>query len=257
MKKVLSLYFLLSLLIFVNLYAESKLSIDINPKASFSQKSINLYKDLIFGSDASEKYVENQIKLSKLFAKAYIKKYSINKIDRDILKLQLLRALSLMYINKLKQLHKPSEEVLKSYYLDHIDSFNPITKVSMQILTEKSLKKADEIYLKIKNDHKLFLDFIKKEDNDPVNRYKTYFKNVSLMTFVPTVREWIRDHKKGDISKPIKVGSYFLICKLLDKQKPNKSYKTLKDSIKKRLLSMYMMHIVRDEYKRLSKESEK
>lgn len=257
MKKILSFCILSLFFILSNLYADSKLCINMSSKVSTSPKTISLYKNIIFNNLVSNKYVKNQIKLSKLFAKAYLKKYTIDKTTKNIIKLQTLRILSLLYIDKLKKLHTPSEKVLKSYYFDHIDEFNPIEKVSLWVLTKKSLKRADELYLKIKKDHKLFLNFLNKQDNSITNSYKSYYKDESLLTFTPQVREWIREHKVGDISEPVKVGSFFLICKLIKKEKPNKTYKALKEGIEKRLLAMYMRKLVKDEYKRLTQESEK
>ena len=245
MKKI-STIFLTSIFI----YANSTICYE-NPKnIKVSKEEIRIYKNNITnGNILSDKAIKETLLKNRLFSKAFLKKYNIDKKTKTLLNLSIENTLSNLYIKKLKQLNKPDDKVLKSFYLDHKDEFKPVEKVSISTIKVNSLKKADKIYLKLKQNPKLFEDIAKRESIDP----QIHYKNISILRFNPFIREWIRNHKKGNISEPIKIGNYFFIDKIDDKTKTNISYNSLKNDIKNILMSVYVNSMIKKELEKLKK----
>jgi len=245
MKKI-STIFLTSIFI----YANSTICYEIPKNIKVSKEEIKIYKNSITNGDIlSDKTIKETILKNRLFSKAFLNRYKIDKKTKTLLNISIENALSNLYIEKLKQFNKPNDKVLKSFYLDHKDEFKPIEKVSISTIKVNSLKKADKIYLKLKQNPKLFEELAKRENLDP----QIHYKDISILRFNPIVREWIRNHKKGDISEPIKIGNSFFIDRIDNKTKTNISYNSLKEDIKNLLMSIYVNSMIKKEFEKLKK----
>lgn len=233
--------------IFVTMYLKTK---------KLQKKKIEIYKKNIPGAQyLPEKAILNELLENRLFANAFLKdKNHIDDNTTIILNFAIEKALASLYIKRLKKQKQPDEKALKSFYLDHIDSFKPMPIVSISTIAVDSLKKADEIYIKIKKNPKLFEELAKKESIDPSASNGGHYKNVPIITFAPEVREWIRKHKVGDVSEPIKVGRFYYIDRIDKKKKTDISYKSLKEDIKKILINVYIAEKIKEEFKKLKEE---
>lgn len=178
----------------------------------------------------------------------------MSKKVKTLIKLNSEKLLALLYIEKLKESNKPSDKVLRSYFLDHKDAFKPLQKISVTTIAVKSLKKADEIYLKLKRHPNLFEKFVKKYSEDPSKDSGGHYKDISIDKFTPLVREWIREHKVGEISQPLKVGLYYFIDRMDAKKEVKVTYDSLKENMKKILEALYIKGAIQKEFKKLKQK---
>ena len=216
-----------------------------------SSEEVKLYKK-IFPQNAymSDKVVKEKILRNRLFSNEYTKT-PLSEEDKKKLQLVAEWILALSYQEKIKKEHPPTEEALKSFYLDHKDSFKPTEIVDISSIAVPSLKKADEIYLTLKKNPEKFEEIAKKESLDPSAKIGGKYKNVPILMFHPEVREWIRTHKKGDISEPIKAGKYYYIDRIDNKYKTSTDYNSIKKDIKELLENLYMKNILDKKFEAL------
>jgi len=240
----------------VSLYATTKTCYEMPKNAEISKKEIEVYKKSIPTADlVPDSAVRNDLLKNRLFAKTFLEQSgSIDEDTKIVINQAVEKALANLYMEKIKRENQPDEKALKSFYLDHAESFKPLTSVSISTIAVDSLKKADEIYLKLKKDPKLFEEIAKKESVDPAASNGGHYKDVPILKFAPAVREWIRKHKEGDISEPIMVGRYFYIDRIDKKSKTDTSYESLKSDIKKILVNAYLAERVKEEFKKLKEK---
>ena len=240
----------------VSLYATTKTCYEIPKNVKLSKKEIEVYKKNIQSTDlVPDSAVRNDLLKNRLFAKAFLEQSGFVDEDTKIVINQAVeKALANLYMQELKRKNQPDEKALKSFYLDHAESFKPLTNVSISTIAVDSLKKADEIYLKLKKDPKLFEEIAKKESLDASASSGGHYKDVPILKFAPAIRDWIRKHKEGDISEPIMVGRYFYIDRIDRKSKTDTSYESLKSDIKKILVNAFLAEKIKEEFKKLKEK---
>ena len=223
---------------------------------SVDSKEVKLYKQ-IFPQNAymPDSVIENKIYKNRLFTKEYMKR-PLSQEDKRKLQLVIEWILALSYIDKLKKEHAPTEEDLKSFYLDKKDLFKPVEIVDISTIAVPSLKKADEIYQMLKKNPEKFEEIAKKESLDPSAKSGGKYKKVSILMFHPDIREWIRTHKTGDISEPIKVGKYYYIDRIDNKYKTSTDYNSVKKDIKELLENIYIKNMIDQEFEKLKSKVE-
>jgi len=227
----------------IALYA-SEVCINTNIK-KITPELVKTKKQIIpNGKYYTDDSVKKVIKKEKFFANAFIKQFGIDEKTKKALTLSAYETLTELYRNKLKEKYAPDEKTIKSFYIDHKDEFQPETKVSISTITLASLKKADEIYAKLKKHPEKFDELAKKYSIDSNIKYK----DVELSKFAYPVREWIRKAKKGEISEPVKVGKYYFIDRLENKKERGVSYEELKPFIKEILVNIYINNLMKKQY---------
>jgi len=225
------------------------------PKTDITKEEVTLYKKFLApNSFLPPKVVKDNILKNRLFAQEFLKRYKLSPEERMALNLIIEKFLAQLYIKRLKREHPADERVLKSFYLDHKESFKPLEKVDISTIAVDSLKKADKIFFQLQKNPSSFEKIAKKESLDPSASDGGKYKGVSISSFHPLIRKWIKEHKVGDISQPIKIGRLYYIERLDNRYRVDTSYKNLHNDIKKIVEGAYMNQEIKKEFKRL-KES--
>jgi len=236
------------------LQANSEISYKQPSKITIDKSEAQAYKDIFFHSKTvSYKKMLQKLSQNRVFAKEFLKQDNLTKKERQALNIAIEDAIAKIYIQRYKESHKPSKAAIKSFYLDHQESFQPTQKVTLSSIVTDSLSKADKIYLEVTKNPKKFDAIAKKESLEPL---AISFKDVPIERFNPIVREWIRNHKKEDISEPIKVGRFYYIDKLDKKVKTVIDYDHLKEDIKELLLNLYIKNRLENHYESLKEKYE-
>jgi len=240
----------------VSLYATTKTCYEIPKNVEISQKEIEVYKKNIRATNlVPDGVVKDELLKNRLFAKAFLKESGfVGEDAKNLINQAVEKVLADLYIKKIKKKNQPNKKALKSFYLDHVESFKPLINVSISTIAVDSLKKADEIYLKLKKEPKLFEEIAKKESVTTTASGGGHYKDVPILKFAPAIRDWIRKHKEGDISEPIKVGRYFYIERIDKKSKTDISYESLESDIKNVLVNVYLTKRVKEEFKKLKEK---
>ena len=249
-------------LIVVTAMLSSSLLLQANNEISYTQPSkitidkseAQAYKDIFFHSKTvSYKKMLQKLSQNRVFAKQFLKQGNLTKKEKLAINIAIEDILAKVYIEKYKETHKPSQAAIKSFYLDHKESFQPTQKISVSSIVTDSLSKADKIYLQVTKNPKKFNAIAKKESLEPL---AISFKNISIAAFNPVVREWIRNHKKEDISEPIKIGRFYYIDRLDKKVQTVVDYKHLKNNIKTLLSNLYIKNRLENHYESLKEKYE-
>jgi len=191
-----------------------------------------------------KKSLKKTLQRNRLFTKAYLENSKLTKEQKALLNLAVEEKIASFYIDKLKKENEPDHLAIKSFYLDHYEEFKPIEKVSVKSLTFKSLAEADKAYLKMKD----------AKDKQKFFKEATTFDSVAITLFSPEIREWIREHKEGEISKPFKVNNKYVIDYIVKKEKTKVSFENLSEEMKNILTNVYMHQGIDKEYERLRKK---
>jgi len=219
--------------------------------SNVESEEIALYKELFSSANIlSDKAIKVEIEKNRLLAHEILKKNLSQSLKKKI-QLAIENVLAQHYIKEFKTKHAPSKEAIESFYLDHKDSFRPIEHVDISTIMVASLKKADDIYTYLKKHPEDFEKLAKQENLDITTKNGGKYVNVPLSMFKPTIRQWIREHKVGDISPPLQVGNVFYIEKIEKKYRPSTAYKDLKPDIKKILENIYVQEKLQEHIKKI------
>jgi len=236
------------------LQANSEISYKQPSKITIDKDEAQAYRDVFFHSKTvSYEKMLKKLSQNRVFAKQFLKQGNLTKKDKMALNIAIEDAIAKIYIHHYKKTHQPSKAAIKSFYLDHQESFQPTQKVSVSSIVTDSLSKADKIYLEVTKNPKRFDAIAKKESLEPLD---ITFKDISIETFAPAVREWIRKHKKEDISEPMKIGRFYYIDRLDKKVETIVDYEHLKDDIKTLLSNLYIHNNLEHHYESLKEEYE-
>ena len=183
--------------------------------------------------------IEENLKKKIFFAKKY------NLKDKDLVaKLGAIEALSNAYREYLIKKYSPNEKVIKSFYEEYKNQFAPSTIVNISTIKVKSIDLADKIYKKLKKEPSKF-DKLAKEYSLDKN---IHYVNLPVDKFAYKVRDFIRKSKKGEISKPVKIGEFYYIDRLDNKKTIKPTYENLKPQIKKILVNIYVNKLMKKMY---------
>ena len=186
-----------------------------------------------------ENAIEENLNKKIFFAKKY------NLKDKNLIaKLGAIEALSNAYRQYLIKKYSPNEKVIKSFYEEYKDQFAPSTIVNISTIKVKSIDLADKIYKELKKNPSKFNEIAKKYSLDN----NIHYVNLPLDKFVFKVRDFIRNAKKGDISKPIKIGEFYYIDRVDNKKVIKPTYENLKPQIKKLLVNIYVNKLMQKMY---------
>lgn len=247
-----------SLFITASLYGSQSISYQVPTDVKISSTDLKVYKDIFSPSNfVTDSKIKKRLLKNRVFTKAFFEQTKLdNKELNGVVTLAFEQIFSDLYERELVRKNLPDEKVLKSFYLDHKNSFKVVDSFSVSTVVFDSLNEADEFYLKFKEDSS-FMDKVIADKNSYLDiKDSEHYKNVKLTNFAPQVRKWLRKHKTGDISEPIKVGHFYFINRIDKVFKNDSKYETLKDDIKKTLKAVYKSQKVEDEYKRLKEASE-
>ena len=123
--------------------------------------------------------------------------------------------------------------------MEYKDQFAPSTIVDISTIKVKSIDLADKIYSELKKGAS-FEKLAKKYSLDE----NIHYVNLPLDKFAYEVRNFIRKAKKGEISKPIKVGEFYYIDRLDNKKTIKPTYENLKPQIKEILVNIYVKKLM-------------
>ena len=241
----------------VSLWANPKICYNLPKDTKITNVDIEVFKKSaqspIFTSD---NVVERELLKNRLFAKSFLEKNNLKDNDvKRYVNLMVEQALASLYIAKIKEKNKPSDSVIKSFYLDHIDSIKPVEQVSVSVIALDSLKRADEVYLELKKDSSKFEAIAKKESLDPSASDGGHYKDIKITNFAPVIRKYLREHKVAQVSQPMQVGRFFYIERIDKKEKSDVGYDSLKKDVKDLLSNIYLNQKIKEEFEKLkSKE---
>lgn len=222
--------------------------------SNITNEDIHIYRKLFPESKIlPDQTIESTIKNNRLLAKEVLKNGVSKELQKRV-RLAIEKTLSQYYIEKLKKKYAPSKEAIESFYLDHKDSFHPVEQVDISTIMVASLQKADQLYRYLQKHPEKFSQTAKKESLDPMAKNGGRYVHVPISMFNPKIREWIRKHKAGDISPPLKVGDVFFIEKLEKKYQPPLSYEALSPEIKNLLETIYVNKKIENKLKQLKEE---
>ncbi len=190
----------------------------------------------------STKDVKKTLLKNRLFAKAYLQEKGHNKKELNtLLRLAVENELATLYIKELKEKHAPTQKVVKSFYDANKNGLKEQTFVDIETYSTQNLQKADTLYLHYKKDAK---GFSKAKE---VKKYT----HIKLQKFAPEVREWIREHKAGDISQPIQIGNYYFVEKLEKKESIKPTYDSFSPELKELLKALYIKNNIEETLEKL------
>lgn len=191
---------------------------------------------------------------NRVFTKAFFDEYKLDDDLKHQLDLSFENDVSSLYVRLMKNKIHPSEKVLKSFYLDHRESFVPTATIRYHLIVTDSEPKAYDAYHAIVNEGKDFETVAKKYSVDPSGKFGGKQPRVTTSALIPPLRMWVKSAKSGDISHPIAVGNRYFIVKLDEKKLNDTSYEHLKPDIKELLTNVYISQHIKEEYNRLKKK---
>lgn len=162
-------------------------------------------------------------------------------IDDDFIKEQIKTEL---YIQKFEEMVRKelnlTDEKLREYYNQHIDTYTNMEVKASHILVEKE-EEAKNILEKI-NKGEDFGELAKKYSKDPGSKEKGgdlgYFSKGMM---VPEFEKAAFALKKGEISAPVKTKHGYHIIKVVDTKKETKKFEEVKGNIERTLIDQTMM----------------
>lgn len=243
---------LIAAVLLVSFLYGKNLCYDINSikATSIGIEAVKEYDNL----NIPKKYIKKVFDRNIVFAKALVKKYSLNKKDKEYIDLKIAEALANIYMKKESNRFQPNEQEIKSFYIDHKSEFKPILEANLSLISVASLNLADKIYSELRKNPNKFKELAKKYSIDGTSQIGGSLGVVNLDRFPFVIRKWVREHKKGDISEPIKVGNYFFILQLHKKIEKQPTYENEREWIKKLLTKLVKYKKLKEEYKRLKEE---
>jgi foldase protein PrsA len=133
-----------------------------------------------------------------------------------------------------------TDEKLREYYNQHIDTYTNMEVKASHILVEKE-EEAKNILEKI-NKGEDFGELAKKYSKDPGSKEKGgdlgYFSKGMM---VPEFEKAAFALKKGEISAPVKTKHGYHIIKVVDTKKETKKFEEVKGNIERTLIDQTMM----------------
>lgn len=224
---------------------------DIN-LTDISSKQIELLRN-IDNLNIPDKYIKKIQQRNMIFAKALQKKYTLDANDKAYLKLKLTEAMAKLYIKKRSIEFEPTEDDIKSFYIDHKDEFKPSLEANLSIIVIPSLTLADSIERELKENIENFGKLAKKYSIDDSSQIGGYIGYTKLDKFPYSLRNWIETAQKNGVSEPIKAGDYWFILKLDGKRVSSTEYKDLKPTIKTLLKKLVKREKMVEEEKHLKR----
>lgn len=224
---------------------------------SFS-RDLKENKDEVYGSGAGfvitssqveefkKMYVPQNIVLTKrellnvvLQQKLFSLEASKSGMDQDQelkTKLNMMRdrELSLAYVTE--NLYKElgiTDDILKSYYLSHIEDFTTPTKYKLARIVLKSKIEADEL-IKLLKEGKSFESLVEKYSIDYFTwKNKGVFGTYTLKQLSPKVAGLVKKLQKGETSKVVELSTgFYYVFKVMDVSVgTRKSFEVVKDEI--------------------------
>jgi len=179
-----------------------------------------------------DRYIKKVLERNLLFAKVLQKRYVLNENDREYLKLKLAEAMAKLYIKKRSREFEPTEDDIKSFYIDHKDEFKPSLEAELYIMAIPSLPLADSIKRELTANIDKFEELAKRYSIDGSAIAGGYIGYTKLEKFPYALRNWIETTQQNGVSEPIKAGEYWFILKLDGKRVSSTEYKDLKPAIK-------------------------
>lgn len=225
------------LLVSIGIFAFSnEISINLN---KINKKEL-LKEELKFAPSYIPKNTIEENLNKKIF---FAKKYNL-KDKALVAKLGAVEALSNAYRNYLIKKYSPDDKVIKSFYEEYKAQFAPSTTVNISTIKVKSVDLADKLYNELKSNPSKFNKLAKKYSLDK----NIHYINLSLDKFNLEVRNFIRNAKKGQITKPVKIGEFYYIDRVDNKKTISPTYKNLKPQIKKILVNIYVNKLMKKMY---------
>ncbi len=215
---------------------------------------IDAYKTLFPATKyLSDNKIKKKILKDKLFASEFLQKEKIDNRLKHSLDLLVTHFLASRYIELVKKSNEPNETVLRSFYEVYKDSLKPPKSVDISTIKVPSLEEADKIYLTLKKDPQKFDQLAREKSKDS----QIHYKNVPITFFNPEIREWIRNHKQGDISTPFHIAPFYYIDRIDKIYDTNASYESLLPTMKQLLKNLYISNRLDRLYQQLKEKYQK
>lgn len=231
--------------------ADTTISYNKPSSMEISKEELQSYRDLFLNTQTiTDKKLEQELSQNRVFAKEFLKQSNLTHKQKTALNIAIEDILAKAYMEEYKQKHQPSQADIKSFYLDHEQSFKPLEKISISSIVTDSLAKADKIYLQLQKEPAQFDAIAQKESLEPNT---VSFKNIEITMFSPSIRDWIREHNQTDISEPIQVGRFYYIDRIDNKTQESVSYENLEEKIKDLLSTLYIHNELNNHYDALKK----
>ena len=240
-----------SLTIFTSFLKAEMLCIDFKSLAVSSNDIAQI--KMVDKPGIPERYIKKVQERNLLFADALKKSYRLDANDTAYLKLKVAEAMAKLYIIKRSRTFEPTEEDLKSFYIDHKNEFISNLEANLSVIAVKSLVIADKIEAELKQDAKKFESLAKQYSVDGSFETGGYIGYKKLEMFPYELRHWIESSKENQISEPIKSGGYWFILKVTDKHLSSTDYEDLKPTIKALLKRLVKRQKMVEEEKKLKR----
>jgi parvulin-like peptidyl-prolyl isomerase len=194
----------------------------------------------------------------KLFAREALKEGLDREPElRTRLEVVRERELATAYVTKhLFQELGITEDVLKSYYLSHIDDYTSPDKYTLARIVLKSREEADKVR-KMLTDGQEFGDLVEKYSLDYLTwKSKGVFGSYALKGLNPRVAGAVKDGKKGDITDVVELkNGFFYIFKIIDIVPGEVTpFKEVRDKIMPVVVGEKKLEVKRKMQERLMKE---
>ncbi len=228
---------------------------------SYTPKSFNISDDEVrVHSETLPSYLKiptDEIRRAtlqnRLFAKEFIEKNGISKDLEIEMILEIEKLLSKKYQTQMMDKIKTDEKVLKSYYLDNLNSFKLPPKIHSSDIVVNNLKEAQEIHYKLVHEKANFEELAKEKSIDPTKSNGGKLPVTEADKFVFPLMSFVEMAEEGSISSPIKVGEQYHIMKLEKREVQATDYESVKDIIRDRLLMGIKVEQLLKETERLKK----
>lgn len=191
---------------------------------------------------------------NKLFTKEYLLNDKISEDDIIYIQNEFEKYISQKYQKKLLDGVDTNESVLKSYYLDHVDSFKFAPNVESSVIVLNNLKDAMDVFYDLRDKKGDFAKLAKEKSVEPSGANGGKLPLAPMDAFLPPLRAFLEGAKEGDISEPIKVYDKYQIIKVEKIVNQDTNYESMKDKIRDILISKVKIEILKKENDKLKEK---